>query len=78
MSRGPEEVNRLTENTYRVSVGLCGARDEKGGPGPCGSRLRAEAGRPTDLGFEARNVSPAKQLTIVASRVGRDSFSLLR
>lgn len=29
MSRGPEEVNRLTENTYRVSVGLRRAGDRR-------------------------------------------------
>lgn len=43
MSRGPEEVNRLTENTYRVSVGLGGAPDR-----------RREVGDPVGSGFQAK------------------------
>lgn len=66
MSRGPEEVNRLTENTYRVSVGLGGARDrrrevrdpvgpgfEAGGGGP-------EAQGPGDLGVRGQEREPCQ------------------
>lgn len=54
MSRGPEEVNRLTENTYRVSVGLCGARD--GRPGGSGTLwFQAEGG-----GWEARRLGNSR------------------
>ncbi|ELW64902.1 hypothetical protein TREES_T100020600 [Tupaia chinensis] len=34
MSRGPEEVSRLTENTYRVSLGRQGAGFEAGTGNP--------------------------------------------
>lgn len=75
MSRGPEEVNRLTENTYRVSEPGT-ARDlgalRAGGPGPGGGARPGVRGgpRPTeDRGSESgagRSGEAPRRLAVVA------------
>lgn len=70
MSRGPEEVNRLTESTYRVS--WPGAAQDPGSAGVRGSR----AGVPGTVeaqGFEAGEVGrPRRRPAVLAGGDGRD------
>lgn len=70
MSRGPEEVNRLTESTYRVS--WPGAAQDPGSAGVRGSR----AGVPGTVearGFEAGEAGrPRRRPAVLAGGDGRD------